>query len=283
MMITRDERLLRQAPEKALPGIVREFRAGLPRLERLHRYAQGKHDILLRARAEGLPNARLVHGFARYISQVSAAYLMGEPVRYSAGDKKGKEGVAALCRLYRQAGADSADSDLALQQSIYGRGVSLCYRGREGHVKVTALDPRGAFVVYDDTVERRPLMGLMLRPLSDAQGRHTGGEVTVYTDTRCLSYPCGRQWDIQGPARAAPHPFLRVPMVEYINDFTAQGDFEELLPLIDAYDLLNSDRLNDRAQFADALLVLTGVMGLSTAGDPMDQRLASSASSRTVP
>ncbi len=43
-----------------------------------------------------------------------------------------------------------------------------------------------------------------------------------------------------------------------------------MLPLVDAYDLLQSDRLNDRMQFADALLVLTGVMGIAEgiSGEP---------------
>lgn len=40
-----------------------------------------------------------------------------------------------------------------------------------------------------------------------------------------------------------------------------------MLPLIDAYDLLQSDRVNDKQQFADALLVLTGVMGLTAPED----------------
>ncbi len=47
-------------------------------------------------------------------------------------------------------------------------------------------------------------------------------------------------------------------MVEYWNGEDERGDFEGVLPLIDAYDRLQSDRINDKAQFVDALLLLYG-------------------------
>lgn len=58
-----------------------------------------------------------------------------------------------------------------------------------------------------------------------------------------------------------------MPLTEYWNNACERGDFERVLPLIDAYDLLQSDRVNDKQQFADALLVLTGVMGLTAPED----------------
>lgn len=245
-----------------LTDVVREHTAGLARLERLHRYAKGRHDIALRQRAEGLPNTRLSFAFGRYISQVCAGYLLAEPVKYLGGGSEA--GLQAFRRLMQSAGADTADSELAMQQSVYGRGISLNYIGGEGTMKVAALDPRSAFVVYDDTVERVPLLGVAL---TAGKG---GGTLTAYTRHHC------HQWRMEGgsimqePPRTRPHPFGRVPMVAYLNDREAQGDFEDLLPLMDAYDLLASDRVNDRAQFADALLVLSGVMGITAADDDPD-------------
>ena len=50
-----------------------------------------------------------------------------------------------------------------------------------------------------------------------------------------------------------------MPIVEYRNNEEKQGDFEQLIPLIDAYNILESDRVNDKEQFVDAFLFLTGV------------------------
>ncbi|MHC1787055.1 MAG: phage portal protein [Christensenellales bacterium] len=270
-MITREERLLREQPPAAwLPGILGEFLRGLPRLERLHRYALGRHDILGRTRGEGLPNIRLPHGFPRYIAQMSAGYLLGEPVRYQTQEEG--EALAAFTRLCQSAGADQADTRLALQQAVYGRGISLCYQAPAGGAKIAVLDPRAAFLVYDDTVAHQPLMGVHIAGEKDRRGRPDGARVTLYTGEERLCFQAKALPEAGPLLSRSRHPFGRVPMVEYLNEEEAHGDFEEVLPLIDAYDSLASDRLNDRAQFADALLVLTGVMGLGTAEDPFDHR-----------
>ena len=75
------QRLSPDGPSPALvQEVVRAFEAGLPRLNRLQRYYETRHDILARTRLNGLPNTRLPHAYPRYIAQVSASYLLGEPV-----------------------------------------------------------------------------------------------------------------------------------------------------------------------------------------------------------
>ena len=51
-------------------------------------------------------------------------------------------------------------------------------------------------------------------------------------------------------------------MVEYWNNAREEGDFEPVMGLIDAYDTLQSDRVNDKQQFTDAVFVLKGVGAL---------------------
>ncbi|NLW21417.1 MAG: phage portal protein [Clostridiales bacterium] len=239
----------RPGPE-ALRMALRQFEAGLPRLNRLARYYEGRHDIAGRARLPGLPNTRLAHAFPRYIAQVSAAYLLGEPVRLEGPEPA----TGALRALLARAGADSVDAQLALHQAVYGRAVSLCYEDAAGQPRLCALDPRAACVVHDDTVAQVPLFGLCL-------GQGPAREMSVYTPHEVLLT------DSQGRVRQArPHAFGALPMAEYPNGGDGQGDFEQVLALVDAYDLLQSDRLNDRQQFSDALLVLTGVMGIAEDG-----------------
>ena len=253
-MITIPAEQMRGArPEPAaLRQAIRQFESGLARLNRLARYYEGRHDIFSRARLPGLPNTRLAHPYPRYIAQVSAAYLLGEPVRLEGPEPETGE----LRQLLRQAGADRADAELALNQAVFGRAVSLCYVGSDGRPAACSLDPRNAFVVYDDTVARRPLFGVYLA------GSAGGRAVTVYTASEVLA--CDGQGNL---LRAEAHPFGALPMAEVLNGADALGDFEQVLALVDAYDLLQADRLNDRQQFSDALLVLTGVMGITDAGD----------------
>ncbi len=244
----------RGAGGEGLREALEQFHQQRPMLQKLRRYSQGRHDVLARTRRPGLPNARLPHGFPKYIAQMSAGYMLGEGAKYESPDNP--EEARALTAMYRRCCDDALDMDLALQQAIYGRGVSLHWQ--EALPRVSALDPVNAFVVRDDTVERRPLMGVLL----------SGEEVRVYTDSEELTFQSGGERDLRAPLSRRPHGFDGVPMVEYWNNADAQGDFEDVLPLVDAYDLLASDRLNDRGQFADAMLVLTGVMGLGTSDAP---------------
>lgn len=258
-MITMDAQAMGQGlPDmEALREVMRQFEQRQPRLSRLWRYYQGKHDVLSRQRLAGLPNQRLVNGFPRYIAQVSSGYLLGEPARYACPGNE--QGAYALEMAYRRAEADSADMEAAVAQSVYGRGMTLCYQDGAGQARVCALDPRTSFIVHDDTVARRPLFGA--RVLREPEGYH----ITLYLPDRVAVYgPAGR-FSRPRP-RVYPHPFGRIPMTEYLNGRDARGDFEDVLALVDAYDLLQSDRLNDRMQFSDALLVLTGVMGIAEGG-----------------
>ncbi len=247
----------------------REFALDAQRLERLHRYAQGRHDVLTRVRADGLPNIRMPHAFGRYIAQMTAGYLISQPVRYESAGQN--EGMRAFLRLLHAMDSDAVDVELAMDQAVFGRAVSLCFEGEEGP-RTAALDPRSAFVVYDDTVEHRPLFGITITPRSDEAGRPAGADITAYTERHAVTYTGRGGQEVSGVPRVAAHGFARVPMVEYRNDEHGRGDFEDVLPLINAYDLLQSDRMNDRAQFADALLVLTGVMGIGTPENPTDFR-----------
>ena len=54
------------------------------------------------------------------------------------------------------------------------------------------------------------------------------------------------------------HFFGQPPLIEYWNNCDETGDYAAMLPLIDGYDLLETERMRDKETFADSLLVLTG-------------------------
>lgn len=54
-----------------------------------------------------------------------------------------------------------------------------------------------------------------------------------------------------------PHYYGRVPVVEYENNRERRGDFEHIIPMIDAYDVLMSDSITEVEKLAEAYLVLT--------------------------
>ena len=252
------------APDAAtLDACLREHLARLPRLNRLKRYYDGRNDVLARRREPGLPNNRLAHAFPRYITAMASGYLIGSPVDYQPrdeGDPRERAAVDALAAAYRQGCVDSVDAELARNASIYGRGVELVYADEHARPRSASLDPASAFVVYDDTVAMAPLFGVYYAPVRRGDGGTDGWRAHVFTDRERVTYRLSALGGFRADAvedRAA-HYFGGVPMIEYWNDECERGDFEPVLSLIDAYDALASDRLNDKQQFVDALLLLYG-------------------------
>ena len=243
-----------------LRGVMREHARNCARLHRLQSYYEGRHDVLRRERRKGLPNSRVPHNYPAYISDMAAGYLIGTPIRYEYDDA---EALSPLLQALRESDTQSLDAEIACQQSVFGRGVELIYADENARPRCVALDPRDAFVVYSDDETAQPLFGVYLRPEYDVRGSRVGLRVTVYTHSLIARYRCAQAAAIREPLDVINHYFGAVPLVEYWNNARETGDFERVLPLIDAYDILQSDRVNDKQQFADALLVLTGVMGIA--------------------
>lgn len=243
-------------PEEMLLSVISEHDARRERYALLRDYYLGKNAVLSRRRAQGLPNNRIAHCFARYIVTVTSGYLTGNGITYRAGGED-REALDGILDLYRKSDISSVDGELARNAAIYGKGVELITVPEDGILpRAYALDPMSAFVVYDEDIRHEPLFGVYLTDKRDGTGSVTGRKALVFTDSAIAEYALdGKRCSF---VRRDPHFFGRVPMVEYWNDESEKGDFEWVIPLIDAYDSLQSDRLNDKDQFADKLLVLTG-------------------------
>lgn len=247
-----------QVTAEVVKGVLSEFISDvLPRMEKLEAAYMGKGAITERTRATGLPNNKLVHAYPRYIVTMASGYLVGQPVKYA--DDEQQEAIAALEEAHKHSNIDSVDAELAENASTYGVGVCICYADEAGKPKAAALNPKEAFVVYDDTVEHRPMFGVRWMDRFDAKGKKTGVVVHVHTDKEEQVYEGKTIQAIAGkPEENVTHSFGGVPMVEFWNNAQERGDFEPVLSLIEAYDVLESDRVNDKQQFTDAVLLLTG-------------------------
>ena len=247
-----------QPPAELICSCVREHLNGEKRYRQLRDYYEGRHEVCRRKRMSGLPNNVLVHGFPRYIAVMTSGYLIGAPVRYVA---KGQEKeLEQLTEAFRHADVDSVDAELARDAAVFGKGVELIFAGADGRPGSTALRPEMAFVVYSDEVDNAPMLGVRCMPVMKLNGESDGWRYDVYTEDSIFTYRM-KELCVRGfekPERVQRHFFGSVPMVEYWNSEDERGDFENALSLIDAYDLLQSDRMNDKQQFVDALLVLYG-------------------------
>lgn len=252
--------------EVAKKYIQRHKNEELPRLIMLRDYYMGNHPILTRSKpSEELSNIKLVANHAAYIANFTNAYLIGEPVSYTAPDGVNIDG---LMKALKKADSTTQDSDLALDLAKYGRAYELTYMSSDEKpvVKFARISPETAFVVYDDTVEQNPVFGCYYYPYTDSdnQTRYNCTIVTAYDEKQFIA---DEFFGVLGEVSQKPHSFGLVPLNEFYNNGDRTGDYEQVLSLIDAYNIIQSDRVNDKEQFVNALLVLKGV----TLGDTNEE------------
>ena len=267
-MIRRAKRYLdeRGMPTDAmLRSVLAEHVRNLPRLGMLRNYYLGNSPIMSRVRAKGLPNNRIAHPIARYIVSVATGYLAGQPVAYAIDGEQEQASLDPITEMYARCAISSVDAENARNASIYGRAVEYVHvqavEGDATQVRACAasLPPEQAFVVYDDDYHFTPLFGVYYIQDTKEDGSPDGYRLWISGAKLIRECKIG---DLGAASiheiAVTDHFFGDVPMVEYWNDDQERGDFESVISLIDAYDKLESDRVNDKEQEVDKLLLLTG-------------------------
>lgn len=228
------------------------------RLIKLNNYYEGNHKILDRTfKNKNIPNNKIVCNHAEYIADLSVGYVFGVPISYSG------EGAEALNINFTEIDEDSHNNELALDLSIFGRAYELIYMNSDEKPKIelASLSPLDTFLVVDNTVKERPMFAVHYYPNITLENTIKNYTVEVYTEAEKLVYEIPTldgECSIAKEIDIDEHYFNGIPIIEYRNNKKSRGDFEGVIALIDAYNKLQSDRVNDKEQLVDAFLVLIG-------------------------
>ena len=243
---------------------INEHKKQIGRLERLSNYYDGKHEINNRKKDnEAAPNNKVLINHAKYVVDMNVGFAVGNPISYVPANDKN---IDPILDAYDRIDIVSHDTELAKDLSVFGVGYELIYLKKAKNnpspeLEIKCIDPRGIFLVTDDTVDKNSLFAVHYQPVFSLQGAIDHYVVKYYNDNRVITYHC-KDCGMGEYKRenAKLHYFKEVPIVEYRNNEEKQGDFEQALSLIDAYNLLQSDRLNDKEAFVDAILFLKGFL-----------------------
>lgn len=242
--------------------LVKRHEGMVGRLLKNKRYYDGHHAIEAKKREDNsTPNNKVVCNHAKDISDTATGYFMGNPITYS---NSGDQDIEPLLIAFDDANVDDVDADNALDMSIYGAGYEYVY-AKEGEATPISknISPLSTFIIVDDSIEENELCGVYYYKRKNSVENSYTYVATVSTAnyTYVLNIDDSGA-DISRPVTEVPerHFFGEPQIIEYLNNKEAIGDFEQQIPLIDAYNTLMSDRINDKEQFIDAVLVLYGAL-----------------------
>lgn len=243
----------------------------------LYNYYRGDQPILNRTK-EIRPEIcnKIVENRANEIVSFKVGYLCGEPLQYVGrgiadsipGDISHLNDMMLLC------GKPARDKELAEWMYTCGVGVRMVmpnkpyiindivpklasssndFSGDEAPFDVYTLDPRYSYTVYYSGLGEKPLMGVKYIVREDKSIVYSVYTQNVYyefvesADTGSL--------EEQKPKRSV-RSFNEIPIIEYPMNSARLGSFEIVLPILDAINLVQSNRLDGIEQFIQSLIVL---------------------------
>ena len=244
-------------PDELTPLKVLELielhRGFMTRYNLLMEYFKGIHAISSRVMEDSKPNNRPVDNFAEYITKVKTGYFMGTPVTYDMKDQKLMEMLKDVLDYNDE---QDNNSELAKLSSIFGHAFELHWVDKDGELRFKYVPPTEMFMIYDRDVEQTPLGAVRYYTVDLDEGKMTFAE--VYTATETIYYEGIN--DKLNETKRVLHPFKDIPVVEFKNNDERIGDFENVVTLIDAYEVVMADAINEVQYFNDAYLVVKNLL-----------------------
>jgi len=217
-------------------------------IDYLYRYYKGDQPILYREKpVRPEINNKIVENRANEIVSFKVGYLMGEPVQYvSRGDDEGiAEEVLRLNDYVLSEDKPAKDKELADWSHICGTSYRMIVPDKEADVEedeapfeIFTLDPRFTFVVYSVALGNPPLMAVRYILKEDMT-------IVFSCWTKDRYFEVENTWAV---IHSEPQS-LGIPIIEYPANKARLGAFETVLPLLDAINMAESNRLDGVEQF----------------------------------
>lgn len=221
----------------------------------LYNYDKGVQEILKRKKTvRDNINNTVVENRASQIVNFKTGYQFGRGGFYI--DTENNKRIDKLNNIMESMGKHALDIELGTWLNICGVG----YRFVRNDVKkefpfvVTTLDSRNAGAVYSNDVIEELLFTFVI-----TYGEFgTPIEIICYTDTHWFRFS-GIALGGGTLIDSDSHSFGENPIIEYVANHDRMGSFERVLALLDALNLLQSDRLNAIEQFVQSFMVFKNV------------------------
>ena len=224
------------------------------RLEVLEDYSKGNNWGIRQGQRRIEKNKsdyRIRNNYGGYITNFVTGYLLGKPLTINYDGEKDLTADKEIQAINDNNDLDSLNYELAYDASRYGRAFELHYRDDEYNDKIVLIDPKEMFSIRSFKVSNE-LIGAVHLPVFNETVYPT-----VYSDDYIYTLrPFTAGQYTLAIEDVKPNPYGKVPVVEWFNNRYRIGDFETVIPNIDAYDSAQSDTANYMSDLNDSTLVL---------------------------
>ena len=222
-------------------------------IDYLWKYYKGEQPILTRVKTvrPEICN-KIVENRANEIVSFKVGYLCGEPIQYvgRGTDTAVTTGVGTLNEYMFLVDKPALDQEVVEWDMICGTANRMVLDNDkydadsdEAPFEMYTLDPRDSFVVYSNDVKRKRMLGVKYN--TDEFGQKT---YSAYSDGIYFTIKDGKVTEQKA------HGLGVVPIIEYPANNARLGAFEIVLPLLDAINNIESNRMDGIEQFVQAFV-----------------------------
>ena len=218
-------------------------------------YFYGKHKILQRTFDDkSKPNNQVMCNIPKYIVQVRTGFFSSSPLTL---ESENPEYLKDIRKVLEYNDFKQIFNQLDTYCSIYGHSFLVMYMNEEGRIAFTTQNPTDWIYVRDNSLEQKPKFAIRYYAWWDDVENMQMYDIELYTDKEIINYE-GSPVDLKEVGRR-PHYFNGLPVIEFMENESRQGAYENVISLIDTYELMLSDTANTINYFSDCYLVLTGM------------------------
>lgn len=230
------------------------YKKELPRYEKLYNYYLDKHEILNRRLPDPeKPNNKVIVSYPKNIIDTMVGYFATKPVTYLSSSNN-EAMLDELKRIFFLNDEEDANAELVKNFSILGKTYELHYMDENGLLRFKQYSPLNMYVVKDNSDNIKYAVRFWYEELLNKQKVL---KAEAYDSEGIYNYT-GNNFILEAERE---HYFGEVPIVIYQNNENETGDFEQLIPMIDAIEKILSDNANENEAWVNAYLVLAGYKG----------------------
>ena len=230
----------------------------LPEIEKVGHYYQGKNEIIKMGCPLNRPNYNINVNIAKYISDVATSYFIGNAVTYSATTPKGQDIIDKIKPILKLNNEEETNFSVASDMSSHKIGYELMYfadgKTLDNRIKFKNIAPTSAFIVYDDTIESKPVAGVYFRAYKIKNTLYR----QIYVYTRDFNYEFDGKSGQPQLINQEDNLFKDICLRACKNNSYTIGDYEPVTDLLDALSLVISNTTDDLQSIANAILAVYG-------------------------
>lgn len=226
----------------------------------LHNYYLGSQPVLHRTKEYHAEiTNRIVENHANECVGFYTGYMSGTPCSYVRSETATGDGeeIARLSNALQYEGKDALDRRLWQWMLECGQGYRIVlpdkgYGGNypdETPLLVDVPDPDMAYVIYNSGIGHKPIANVLHIPRN-----YQNDLICVYTPNQYFEIDNGKV------TKSESHSLGMLPMVEYKLNPERMGLFEPAIPVLNAINDLESNRLDGVAQFIQSIMVFTNCL-----------------------